>query len=254
MGYCTIQDIRDEGFGDPPYPDTRVQSLIDLATQFVDKMTGRWFEPRVFDVNNPFLVDGKGGFHLGDWGGGGGTRQLHLEIPIISIDKLSIETQGFLNPDLIEITPDNYRVYNRHLSGMTQPDDREDPRIAFIPRRIVETVASGLFPAPLAFPPGRQNIFLEGTFGYTDPDGTALGKTPDLIRRATCLLVQRDLRLDSDACEKLAVKTRFRIVMDKEGKNTVRLQDLWLKGAFTGDPEIDNILMAYKRPPRIGVA
>ena len=99
------------------------------------------------------------------------------------------------------------------------------------------------------FPTGRQNVHMEGVFGYTDPDGTTFGATPALIRQVTCRLVARDLLLDSDSCEKLNVKQKFRIISDKEGSTTVRLQNLWLKGAFTGDATIDNVLMAYKRPP-----
>lgn len=239
--YCGVADIRAEGFLDPPFSDARIDLLAELATRYIDKVTGRWFTPRTFDSTNPFKVDGKDG------------RTLHLMIPIIRIDKLEVETQGFLNPDRVEIEADNYRVYNRHLFGVSQPDDRENPRITYVPRRIVETIASGLFPAPLKFVAGRQNIFLEGVFGYTDWDGTpgSLGETPRLIRQVACRLVARDLCLDVEACKKLNIKNRFRFTMDKEGKNTVRLQDLWLRGSFTGDPEIDNILMAYRRPARM---
>lgn len=240
--YCGVSDVRAEGFTDPPFTDARINILIALATRYVDKVTGRWFTPRTFDDVNPFLMDGND------------SRTLHLQIPIIQIDKLSIQSQGFLNPDLTVVDIGQIRSYNRHLSGMTQPDDRENPKVSFISSRIPETVLTGLFPSPRIFPKGRQNIFFEGVFGYTDPDGTAFGKTPDLIRQVTCRLVTRDLRLDSDACEKLMDKVKFRISSDKEGKSTIKLQNLWLKGAFTGDSELDNILMMFKRPIRIGIA
>lgn len=248
--YCGITDLREEGFLDPPFTDARILSRIALATRYVDKMTGRWFSPRTFDASNRFLVDGKAGLRALSRIDSG-SRTLHLEIPIIRIDKVLIEQQGLLDPGLTEIDPNAYRVYNRHLSGLTQPDDRENPRIAFIQTRAIEFLGSGLFPAPAIFPQGRQNVHLEGVFGYTDPDGSPLGETPILIRQATCRLAARDLLLDSDACEKFNLKVKFRIKSDKEGSTTVTLQDLWLKGAFTGDPEIDNVLMAYKRPPRM---
>ena len=240
--YCGVTDLRNEGYTDPPFTDARINALIPLASRYVDKMTGRWFGVRPFADPDFFLVDGKGG------------RVLHLEIPIIRIDSLSIQAQGLFNPDITLITADNYRVYNRHIKGNTLRDDREDPRIAMIPRRVVETVASGLLPAPFFFPEGRQNIFLEGLFGYTDFDGSATGKVPDLIRQVTCRLVARDLLLDSDSCAKLNVKNKFMIRSDKEGDTTIKLQNIWLKGAFTGDAEIDNILIAYKRPAHIGIA
>lgn len=240
--YCGVTDLRDEGFADPPYTDERITTLCDLATRYVDKVTGRWFEARTFDDTNPLMLDGKN------------SRTLHLMIPIIRLDKLEIENQGLVSSDLTDINLDYVRTYNRHLSGMTQPDDRENPRISFVEAgRIAETVATGLYPAPHVFPHGRQNIVLEGVFGYTDPDGSATGETPRLIKRACVLLVVRDLRLESDACEKLNDRNRWRIIMDKEDTTTVRLQELWLKGAFTGNPEIDTVLMAYKRPPRMAV-
>lgn len=240
--YCSITEVRAEGYTDPPFSDARISTLILLASKYVDKVTGRWFGARTFDETNPMVLDGRD------------SRSLHLSIPIIRLDKLEIENQGFINTDLTEIDLSMVRAYNRHVAGMTQPDDRENPRIAFIQTRIPETVLTGLFPAPRTFPLGRQNIHLQGVFGYTDPDGTSFGNVPELIRQVTCRLVTRDLLLDSDACEKLNIKQKFRISSDKEGSTTVKLTELWLKGAFTGDPEIDNILMLYKRPPRIGIA
>lgn len=240
--YCGVSCLRSEGFTDPPYTDARIELLAQLATRYIDKMTGRWFSPRTFGETGRFKMDGKD------------SRTLHLEIPIIRLDKLYIETQGFLNPDLVEIGLDYVRAYNNHLTGQTQPDDRENPRISFVPvSRIQEVVSSGLFPAPYYFPKGRQNIHIEGVFGYTDPNGTAFGETPLLIKQVCRRLVARDLLLDSDACEKLVAKNKFRINSDKQGSQTIRLQNLWLKGAFTGDPEIDTVLMSFKRPIRVGV-
>lgn len=256
--YCTVEEIRDEGFNEKCFPglfdpltgnpfsttqfDARVLGLIRMASRYVDRVTGRWFSPRTFGATNRFLMDGKE------------SRTLHLEIPIIRLDKLFIENQGLLSGDLTEIDIAAVRIYNRHLSGMTQPDDRENPAISFIQTRILTVTAGGLFPPPRKFPMGRQSVHLEGVFGYTDPDGTPLGETPALIRQATCRLVQRDILLDRDACAKLNVKQKYRIVSDKEGSTTIRLQNIWLKGALTGDAEIDSILMSYKRPPRMGVA
>ena len=240
--YCSVADIRAEGFDSAFASDARIEMLASLATKYIDKMTGRWFTARTFDSNSPMMLDGDG------------SRTLHLDVPIIRLDNMKIESQAFISGDLIDVDPAAYRVYNRHLSGLTRPDDRENPRISFIQSRLQRVLADGILFQPRTFPRGRQNIFLEGVFGYTDPDGSPFGNTPDLIKRAACLLVIRDLRLDSDVVEKFNDKVRFRINMDKEGSTTVRLQDIWLKGAFTGDPEIDGIIMAYKRPIDIGIA
>lgn len=265
--YCTVQDLRDEGYdesllGVNPATgvdftadefDARALKLIGLASRFVDKMTGRWFYPKLFNEDNRFMVDGQGGWRASPFNQRSGSRVLHLEIPVIRVDRLYIRSDGTFNADLTEIDLSGslVQVYNRHLRGLTQPDDRENPRIAFTNLQLVETIASGLYPAPHVFPRGRLNVEIEGVFGYTDPDGTPLGQTPDLVRQATCRLVGRELLLDSDECEKLNVRNKFRIKSDKEGSTTITLQDLWLKGAFTGDPVIDQVLMSYKRPPRI---
>jgi len=237
--YCGVSCLRAEGYTDPPFTDARIDMLIALATRYIDKVTGRWFTPRTFDDSGRFRADGKD------------SRTLHLEVPIIRLDKLYIENQGLVSGDLTEIDLDAVRVYNRHVSGMTQPDDRENPKLSFIQTRAMQIHAEGLFPAPRVFPLGRLNVQIEGVFGYTDPDGSPFGCTPLLIQQVCCRLVARDLLLDSDACEKLNVKQKYRIISDKEGSTTVKLQNLWLKGAFTGDPEIDNVLMAFKRPPRM---
>jgi len=237
--YCTIQEVRDEGFADPPFTDARINFLIALASRYIDRVTGRWFSPRTFDDTNRFIVDGKG------------SRTLHLEIPIIRLDRLYIEDQALLSSGLTEVSLDAVRAYNRHISGMTLPDDRENPKLSFIQQHIISVTQDGLWPPPRVFPAGRMNIHLEGVFGYTEPDGTTFGNTPLLIRQVACRLVARDLLLDSDACEKLNTKVKFRISSDKEGGTTIKLQDLWLKGAFTGDSEIDNVLMMYKRPINI---
>lgn len=240
--YCGVAEIRAEGFTESVVSDERILILSHLATRYIDKVTQRWFGARTFDENSPFILDGND------------SHSLHLQIPIIRLDKLSIETQGLYNPDLIEIDSNDYRVYNRHMNGMERPDDRENPKIEFLRRRINQTVTSGLYPAPRIFPRGSQNIYLEGVFGYTDRDGSPFGQIPKLIQLAARRLVIRDLYLDSDLCNQMNIKNKFRIISDKEGSTTVKLQDLWLKGGFTGDSEIDNILTMYRAPMRIGIA
>lgn len=242
--YCDVSDLRREGFPEATYSDARINFLAVLATRYIDKVTGRWFVPRVFDATNRMKVDGQD------------AAVLFLEVPVIRLDALYIEAQGFLDPSLTEIDLGEVRAYNRHLSGMTQPDDRENPKVAFVLNdgRLHSTVSAGLYPVPRRFPRGQQNVHLEGVFGYTDPDGSEFGETPWLIRQVAMRLVVRELLPESQYCEKFNVKVKHRIIGDREGSTAVNLQQLWLKGAFTGDPEIDQILQGYKRPPRMGSA
>ncbi len=230
--YCTVADLRAEGFNDPPFTDARIEKLCILATKYIDKTTGRWFTPRTFTEAAPLRVDG------------GSSRTLHLDIPIIRLDAAQTFDGAFLDGQLSDIDLLTLSVYNRHLTGLTMPDDRENPRITFR--------SSGVL-GWSRFPQGAQNVYLQGVFGYTDPDGSEFGETPLLIRQAAVRLVARDLDLESEGCAKVDRKNKWRIASDHEGSTSVSLQALWLKGAFTGDSEIDNVLMMYKRPPRMAV-
>lgn len=242
FAYCGVADLRREGYTASYATDDRINMLARLATLYIDKMCGRWFTHRVFDSTNRLKLDGND------------AQVLHLDVPIIRLDALYLESQAYVAGEVQEIDLSVVRVYNRHMQGLTAPDDRDEPKIAFIRtgRDPLGLSTVGIYPEARLFPKGYQTVHLEGVFGYTDPDGTPFGRTPDLIRQVACRLVARDLRLDSDSCNKLATKNKFRIIGDKQGNQTITLQQLWLKGAFTGDPEIDQILMAYRRPTQIG--
>lgn len=278
--YCTVEDIRAEGFTNPSvYPDGRITSLIELASRFVDAFTGRWFYAKEFNLvappvgfplpvallpgnaypvptqnkldegDNPFLVSGPRSRDL---------VTVELQVPICRLDALGIENQAFLSSQITWIELAAVRVYNRHLRGMTYPDDRENPHIGFtVAGRIVELTAAGMFPGPRMYPLGRLNVFLFGAFGYTDQDPTGVvpeGVTPLLIRHVTKLLVIRDLLPESQRAKKIPFREMHRIIQDHEGSTSVGLQQAWVKGGITMDPDIDRILTRYRRPPSIGVA
>lgn len=232
--YCSVEEIRAEGYEEDFVTDNRIEVLALMATRYIEKVTRRWFYPRTFDGNARFVVDGSGG------------KQLPLEVPIIRLDALFLENPGLAVSELTAVDVAEVRVYNRHLTGMINPDDRNHPRLAFNRQgHVTELVATGLYPYPRYFPKGSLTVHMEGVFGYTDPDGTEFGMTPDLIRRCCRMLVERDLRLDVDACEKFNDKVRYRIIGDREGNHSVTLNQIWLKGAFTGDAEIDQILQMF---------
>jgi hypothetical protein len=200
--------------------------------------------------DQPMMIDGQGRRDL---------ITCQLQIPICRIDAIALENQAFLHSQLTWIPLSTTRVYNRHLRGMNSlPDDRDNPQVGFtVVGRIVETIASGLYPAPRIFPVSRLGVFLFGVFGYTDPDPTGVipeGVTPLDIRRVTKLLVIRDLIPEFNRARKIPFQSMHRIVGDQEGSTNVRLQDAWLKGGVTGDPEIDRTLAIYKRPPVLGCA
>lgn len=104
--YITIQDIRNEGILLADYSDDRVLEMIILAADYIDLMTGRWFE----DLEKTITLDGTG------------NKLLQFEVPIISITSVAIGSWG-VTPAIVN--SDNYIVYNR------KPDDYQDPRIEF---------------------------------------------------------------------------------------------------------------------------
>lgn len=100
------------------------------------------------------------------------------------------------------------------------------------------------------FRPGRANVRLVGWFGYTEADGTAFGRTPLAIRRATLLLAYRwvvPLGLDDGAAGR-------RIVEERTREQSVRFAEPAPGGELTDLPEVDALLAPYVRRRRVGVA
>ena len=99
MSYCGIDDIRAEGIAEEQMTDDQVSQLIALACDYIDKVTGQWFEPRQKTVK----LDGRGG-------------QV-LQLPVFLINCDEIEVDG--------IPVDDYVLFNR----ISPEDDRNYPKI-----------------------------------------------------------------------------------------------------------------------------
>lgn len=238
MSYATLQDLRDAGMTAQQLPDPKAQAALDLASRYIDRMTGRWFEPRTQTIR----LDGHG------------TPTLFLGAPIIAITQVVAGT-GHNLAGVPPISLTNVVVYNRHLQGLTSPDDREDPRLVL---EGTEYWVGGPthWGGPQEYvgakwPRGRQNIEVQGSFGYTDYDGTATGKTPDLIKRACVLIALRFAPAPASAGYQDAI-ARHRLLSERTRDQSYQLAALLTQGAWTGDPEIDGILAGYVRGPSIG--
>jgi len=207
MAYCTAQDLIAEGVPEEIANDARTASLIDLAGQYIELITRRWFEERAMTLK----LDGTG--HDTLW----------LPIPIIQVD--SVISGG------VKVPSQWLTVYNRRM-----PDDRKNPRIV-----------NGYN----GFPKGRQNIEVTGKFGYTDEGPNGTNVTPAAIKRACVMLVIRELPLLTDI-EGQEDKKRARIQSETTDRHSYTLAQLASNGEWTGDPEIDNILYFYSKPPGVG--
>lgn len=162
MAYCTIKEVREEGFKECNFSDQRVQRALDLACELIDRTTCRWFEAR--DLALDVL-----------WNG---SADLLLPHPIIRVDTVRFVNTDGTTSDPLDVN--DYIVFNRHVrTGQTnERDDREDPKLAW------------QFLRPDLVVPGRhrlvqelltrreQNVRIEGKWGYTEPDFGA-GRTID---------------------------------------------------------------------------
>jgi hypothetical protein len=246
--YLLVADLRDEGFTTTMLTDARAHVLIARATLYIERFTGRRFipEPRTIRLN------GRGG------------AILQLGEPVIALDpdnvRVSIEPYPSAS-SLLNFSRDTVRVYARHLTQrLRHPDDRENPKLElYYPNDAY--AARGSTWERLTWPRGQQNVFLTGVFGYTDADGSPMGRTPELIKLAAMLFVRRELervgssaRGDSAAASRVtSERTRDQAVSyAAPGSVAGGAVGSPLLGAFTGDPEIDTILASFRRQHSFG--
>lgn len=236
MSYITITDIRNEGLPEPNFPDAKVQTYIDLWQEFIDRATRQWFDSRALTLN----VDGTD------------SDTIHTGVPIISVDHIKVnDSQTVLDSSF-------YRVYNSRL----YPDDRKNPRIKLISSQEHNIYMSQYTSRRLKFRKGRQNQEIQGTFGYTEQDGSV----PKLIKRAlTKLVIEKLMKPAYIASTSTAppgsLASLFGIITEEETDNHRREYqpagggiDKRAPGltGITDDQEIHNIIALYKAP--IGIA
>jgi hypothetical protein len=226
-GYCLLQDLRDEGFSPEIVSDARLASLIALASRYIESVTERFFEPRYQRIE----VSARG------------ACELLLGEPIIALEQIGLVGDWAPRPASGDFDPSAYRIYNRHITqGLFKPDDRDNPKI-----RLLGGQGFGA-------PGSVGQVHVTGLFGYTDPAGSPTGETPRLIREVCKRLVARELPLLSETGKREDAQRRFRLVQEKTRDQSYTLDRLHLTGALTGDPEIDALLIQFKRPVDLGAA
>ena len=60
MSYCTVDDLRAEGVSEEDYSDEQLENSIADSCDFIDRVTGQWFELRGMVIK----LDGRGGRNL----------------------------------------------------------------------------------------------------------------------------------------------------------------------------------------------
>lgn len=240
-GYALVSDFRRDEVCEDGASTIKLLRLIASESAFIEQVTRRFFEPRLLS----FKADGQGG------------DTLLLGQPIIALSSVKVRDE----PIAIDFDADELRVYNRHLGGMLDPDDRAAPRVT-IPNLRLPVEFGGtwsgihVFPSSFraSFPSSALNVSVEGLFGYTDPDGTHLGKTPDKIREVTRLLVRRQLPSLADTEGQFEAQEGHRVKRIKTRDQEIEYNTEATAGVLTitGDASIDRILSLYVRTLRVG--
>lgn len=125
---------------------------------------------------------------------------------------------------LDSVKVDGNTIQRHEVIVYSDGDDRFDPRIYL----------------RWGWPEGRKNVEIAGEWGFVEEDGLP----PLAIRQACKLLVFWLLKAPEER----------RIVSQEsaEGAQVIYQQDRRFAG-YSGDPEIDSLLIRYRRPIRMGL-
>jgi hypothetical protein len=207
------------------------QNTLLTVTEIIERWTGRVFEPIYINAR-----------HNGVRG-----SALPLVLPIIGLDNVALISEN-IDATETSVDLDDLIIYNRHISSnLTMPDDRDNPRIEY-----ASVSGSGPY-ARAAFPVGRQNIRVSGVFGYTDYDGTHLGRRPRLLEKVATALTLQQIQDPMGSDPFVSQPGRIRSARTRDQSVTFASAAEGGVGALTGDRTVDDILMMYRRPPYYGI-
>jgi hypothetical protein len=196
------------------YASVRMLTALARAGEQLDTFTRTWFEPRYREVH----FDAQGG------------ALLHLPHAILGIESVLVDDNEVPSEDVV--------VYTRE-------EDRKNPKIA---RK------NGCWPRR------RSLIEVRGVFGTRKLTGPPWGVTHPLAAHVTRLIALRELPpigdTDASATAKSGGKIQSESTRDQSvtyaptaGQSGRANAPFW----FTGDPEIDQLIMGLKGPLNIGV-
>lgn len=208
--YATKAELIAEG-APADISDERATRAIQLASDYIDLMTGQWFEDRAID----YMTNGTG------------QRMIFLPVFVRAVQSITVDSSL--------LDQSEYTVYNRFF-----PDDRRNPKIEFA--------------NPL--PSGRLNVKISGTFGYVDKkvvEQATSYVTPEQIKKICLMLALGEVdTLSSDS--RRDIIDRGRIKEEQTDRHSYTLSDVLGAGAYTGVPEIDQVLIAFRKPLGVGMA
>jgi len=235
--YVTLAEARLAGIPGPTgagaIADDVVQEQLIRWSEFIDAATKQWFESRYVSMK----LDGND------------SRTLFLPVPIISVERVYMNS-NFTNP----IDANLFAVYNRRDSLR---DDRRNPMIKLAGSGL-GIYNAGDFRMGSMFIRGEQNQQIDGTFGFTEADGT----TPKMIKRAVLKLAIRELQggggtLWNQVAGGGSPAGGGMIQSETTDGHTISYNAFSIKptapglNGITNDPEVDRILDLYRAPLKI---
>lgn len=230
--YCSLSDMRAEGLTTTDASDLHLIKVIDRVSRQIEVFTGRWFEAEYREI-----------YHDGQ-----GNKALHFEDPVAAIEDV------FIRDDATAIDHDSYKVFNRALYGLRQPDDRDDPRIEFT-SGIAYISRGDLWPNELHWPNDVQVIRVRAVWGYTDLDPQwPIGSTPGGIQHVAKLATVREYAqlTDAELRDDNRDSWKVRSERTRDATRSYQTHKNWTN--FFENPELDLILSRYVRPPQFGAS
>ncbi len=234
--YALVADVRAEGVA-ASIKTVRIAEALSRSAELIREWTGHDFTPRKKELKINLYR----------------SNVLLLNEPICAIEHVRYDGSD------ADFDRAAYRVFARHLSqNMHNEDDRDSPRIELIwqppvtPYPLSDSLVTSGSELGRTRLTGAQAIEVSGIFGYTQRElrGSPVGVTPPSIRRANILLALRDLPKAAtqgiDPSKVLTIKrekTREQEVEYDTGNSGS--QSTGSYAPFTGDPEIDRLLLTH---------
>lgn len=235
LQYITLADVRAAGLEDTIYSDDTINAAIVLWQQVLERACRQWFYPRTLDL----YLDGNN------------SDTLHLGIPIVTITSLMI------NGSDTELDSSLYSVYN----SRTYPDDRRNPRIKLVHSMQLSDIYTAYNSCgELRFNKGYRNQRVQGTFGFTESDGTV----PQAIQRALLKLVIEKLTrplytpIGEVPTQPSSITVAGIVIEEKTDGHSIKYANGGIEQrrsgltGITNDPEILDIIILYRAP--IGIS
>jgi len=229
VAYIDLAYLRANGISESDLSDADATIKIASAQQYIDNITGIFFESQAL----VFQIDGTG------------HETLYLPFPIITLTSI---TQIFINSSEV-LEASSYKAYDR-VSVSKFIDDRGNPKVKRVNSlgTITPTVPDT---TDLKFTRGSLNFELAGNFGWLNEDD----ETPEDIQRIMVKLIYWDIKDIADPTRPIPLQlTRLEAeVSDLHSYQLSSLAGLGKTAPFTGDPEIDTVLLRYQFKPEIRI-